>query len=393
MQSIILFGVSILFGILFIYPYVIYPFFLRLMTPKAQQQRLKMDWNEFPPTDIVLCAYNEEACIASKIENCLSIAQKYGNISIHVYSDGSSDGTPLILKSYADRIDAVISTERSGKSVGMQKLLARCNGDFTVFTDANVMLDEDRFGNFLNYFSDPKTGCVSGNLQYTNKDEGDVASVGAGYWSFEEKLKLLESRTGSTVGADGSLFAIRTKLFSPPPTDIIDDMFTSLSILCDGFRVVQADDWTAYERAATSSGEEMGRKIRIACRCFNCHRLLWPRLAKLGNLDLFKYISHKLVRWLGGFWFLGGLLTWSLFCFFTGMNWLAYASWVALIFLLVAGSFDVPVLRQLREMLISVLAASMGVVQSLRGKRYQTWKIASSTRSPSENDQPPESGS
>lgn len=381
MQSIILFGISVIFGILFIYPYVIYPFVMRLVTPKVPVERPRMNWSAFPPTDIVMCAYNEEACIGPKLDNCLSIARKYGNIQIHVYSDGSSDKTPQILQSYGDAIDAVISTERSGKSVGMQRLLARCKGEFTVFTDANVMLDEELFGNFLNYFGDAKIGCVSGNLQYINRDEGDVASVGAGYWSFEERLKLLESRTGSTVGADGSLFAIRTKLFRPPPPDIIDDMFTSLSILCDGYRVVQADDWTAYERAATSSGEEMGRKIRIACRCFNCHRLLWPRLSKLSRLDLFKYSSHKLIRWLGGFWFVGGLVSWSLFCFSAGLDWLAYASWLSLIVLLVAGRMPVPVLPQLREMLMSILAASAGVIQSLRGKRYQTWKIASTTRS------------
>src|SRR3546814_19638947 len=96
--------------------------------------------------------------------------------------------------------------------------------------------------------------------------------------SSDLRIKALESRSGSTMGADGSIFAVRRRLYSPVPPDIIDDMFVSLSILCDGYHVVRDSAVVAYESATTHSGDEFRRKVRIACQAFTCHRLLRPRL-------------------------------------------------------------------------------------------------------------------
>ena len=78
--------------------------------------------------------------------------------------------------------------------------------------------------------------------------------------------------------------AIRRALHKAPPDHIIDDMFVSLSILCDGYRVVRDEAMVAYERVATDSGDEFRRKVRIACQAYNCHRLLRPRLRRLPRL-------------------------------------------------------------------------------------------------------------
>src|SRR5258708_32606825 len=103
--------------------------------------------------------------------------------------------------------------------------------------------------------------------------------------------------SGSMMGADGSVFAIRRSLHKPPPEHIIDDMYVSLMILCSGYRVIQASDALAYEESVVSAREEFRRKIRIACQAFNVHRLIWPQLRKLDGITLYKYVSHKLIRW------------------------------------------------------------------------------------------------
>jgi len=162
-----------------------------------------------------------------------------------------------------------------------------------LFTDANVRVDGDAIAAARRAFADPSVGCVCGHLVYVNPNESATASAGARYWSFDEWLKRLESDTGSCVGADGSLFAIRRELFTPVPADIIDDFFTSLSIWCSGWRVVISPELIAYERSASGSREEFRRKVRIACRAFNCHRLLWAQVVRLPAWDLYKYLSHS----------------------------------------------------------------------------------------------------
>lgn len=383
MVAVFLATFSLVCGILVIYPYSIYPMGVLLLGRLCGALGRTVDPAEASAPlhiDIVLCAYNEESCITDKIENCLALMTRYAIISVHVYSDGSNDRTEEILRQYDNRIDVVISRSRNGKSTGINCLLDRCKGDIVVFTDANVKLDIDSFANIAIHFRDPEIGCIVGKLQYVNHEEGEVASVGARYWDFEQELKLIESISGSAVGADGSLFAIRRSLFRKIPADIIDDTFTSLSILCDGWRVIQVRDVVAYERSATQSSEEFNRKIRIACRNFNCHRLLWPRLRQLPVLTKFKYLSHKFLRWFGGLWFVLGISSGTAFLMAIDKPFAALAVVTGLIVIFFSHRLGLPKIGMVREILLSLIGASLGVYFSMRGTRFQTWTIAASTR-------------
>jgi cellulose synthase/poly-beta-1,6-N-acetylglucosamine synthase-like glycosyltransferase len=374
-------------GFLVLYPYIFYPLTLRLIREdgtKARRVHSPPIGKRSTTYDIVLCAYNEERCIRQKIENCLAIVGRLGNVQIHAYSDGSTDRTNEILVGYADKIDVVISPVRHGKSTGMNRLLERCKADLVVFTDANTILDVESFDNIQGHFRDAAVGCIAGHLIYDNEVESNVALMGRNYWIFEENLKLLESQSGSCVGADGSLFVIRRELFKPLPAHIIDDMYTSLSILCDGWRVIQVTDVIAKERSATVSGEEFARKVRIACRCFNCHRVLRSRLRQLPPTMLYKYISHKVLRWFGGVFVISGAVAGATLLLLLGQSSIAVVGVVSLVAVLLGHRGKVKLLGQARESLLAMLAASLGILQSWRGLRYQVWTIAASTRRPSD---------
>src|SRR3546814_10328028 len=87
----------------------------------------------------------------------------------------------------------------------MHTLVQAAEGDIVVFTDANVMVDPAALAALRRSFADPTVGCVCGQLVYTNPEEGATAAVGSFYWRLEERIKALESRSGSTMGADGSI--------------------------------------------------------------------------------------------------------------------------------------------------------------------------------------------
>jgi putative transposase len=86
------------------------------------------------------------------------------------------------------------------------------------------------------------------------------------------------------MGADGSLFAIRRSLHRPPPDDMFDDVYVSMMVLCQGYRLVQAADVNAFEESVPEAREEFQRKIRIGCQAFNARaRLrLYPARPKVG---------------------------------------------------------------------------------------------------------------
>lgn len=330
---------------------------------------------------VCVCAYNEERVIEATVLNLLNIRQRLGRLEILVYVDAATDRTAALLQPYADRITLCVSQERQGKTHGMNTLVAMSHASIIVFIDANVVLDQEALVNLSCYFANPNVGCVCGHLIYVNPDESVTASTGSLYWRLEEWIKQLETDTGSAMGADGSLFAIRRSLHRSVPEHILDDMFLSLSILCDGSRVVRAPDVRAYEMSVTSAAEEFNRKIRIGCIAFNVHRLLWPRLRKMPKLSIYKYTSHKVLRWFTIYSLALTVLLFEIGLVMSHQGRLALGSaMLAGVLLLVGRNFKVTPLAEVWDILCAFMATGIGVWLSLRGERFQTWTPATTNR-------------
>lgn len=381
-MSILLLVLCGLCALAVVYPYVIYPAILaRLPERPLRPVAAAVDGRKAPRVSLAFCAYNEAAVLPAKIENLRRLREAEPTLEVLAYSDGSSDATVDLLRAEESWLRLFASEERHGKSHGMNTLVQAATGDIVVFTDANVMVDPGALAALRRAFADPAVGCVCGHLVYTNAEEGATAAVGSLYWRLEERVKALESRSGSTMGADGSIFAVRRRLYRPVPPDIIDDMFVSLSILCDGYRVVRDPAVLAYERAATDSGDEFRRKVRIACQAFNCHRLLRPRLRRLPPLDRFKYLSHKVLRWFGIYFLAVGAAAALLWLLLQGLVLVALAAVAGAALVYTAGRAGVPrPLAKVVEILRAMAATGIGLVRSRRGERFQVWELPASSR-------------
>ena len=373
-------GLLLIFAL---HPFTTYPISLRLLSwrrHRAMQQGRRPE-----SVALCVCAYNEAAVIEAKIQNMLAQRVLTPGLELLVHIDASDDGTALIAHRYGDQVRVVESARRLGKTHGMNTLLAMTSADIVVFTDANVEFAADAVAELIVPFADPEVGCVCGQLRYRLADVSGTAAAGSLYWRFEEWIKQLESDTGSVMGADGSIFAIRRSMHTPPPADLIDDMYVSLSVLLAGSRIVRAPAAIAYEPAVSRSAEEFRRKIRIACQAFNVHRALWPRLRTMSALDLYKYVSHKLLRWitilplgvatllLG----LGAVLAIDRPGDSIGLAAAAVvvAAVTSAVLLASSGPF-----ATIREILLAFVATFIGVLRSLSGQRFQTWEPPSSAR-------------
>ena len=374
--------IAIIALLLAMHPFVTYP--LSLLALKALRRRSVVAANPVQPLSfaICMCAYNEAAVIEAKVLNLLQLRVREPGLQIHIYVDAASDRTAEILRPYESQLHLHVSPERHGKTYGMNLLSRQADADILVFTDANVMLDMDCLDDLRRHFADATVGCICGNLNYTNSSASVTASTGSLYWRFEEAVKRLEADTGSTIGADGSIFAVRRELRRVPPDHIIDDMYVSLMVLVEGHRVLQARDVRAYEESVTHSGEEFGRKVRIACQAFNVHRLIWPRLRRLDWLTRYKYVSHKLLRWVSIYFLAIAALA------FVAALLAAGHAVLALLFIAAAAlgvllglRWDIKPFAQAVDLLTALAGSGLGVWRSIRGERFQTWTPANSIRS------------
>ena len=360
-----------------------YPLSLLLLRAFASKRQRNPHSSESDvPCAICVCAYNEERVIEAKIRNLLELRARHPQLEILIYVDASTDRTAELLRPYSTAFQVHFSTERHGKTHGMNLLASQAKAPVLIFTDANVTMDLSAVADLQRYFRDPQVGCVCGSLVYTNHGASVTASSGSLYWRFEEGLKRLETEVGSMMGADGSVFAVRRALRFPPPDHIIDDMFVSLMVLVQGYRVIQASgDARAFEESVPSGHEEFKRKIRIACQAFNVHRLIWPQLRQLDALTVYKYVSHKLMRWFTIYFLALAALAFDAVLLLAGHVELAaiLPAAVALIVLLGWMGAAKP-LVQLLDILSAFVGTGWGVWRSLRGDLYQTWTPAASIR-------------
>ncbi|MCF6237125.1 MAG: glycosyltransferase [Gammaproteobacteria bacterium] len=313
-----------------------------------------------------------------KIENIRQLKEQLPSLEVYAYSDASTDATNDLLLNAADILHPVISAERLGKVSGMHKLISMIDSDIIIFTDANVILEPKSLPVLINYFTDPDIGCVSGRLMYKEM-HSSTAKVGGVYWKLEEFIKSLETKTGSTMGCDGAIFARRRKGYPEIPPNLVDDMAVSMATIFDNKRCISAPEVIAYENAVTCSAEEFNRKKRIACGSYSTYLFQKSALKNMSITNRFKFISHKLLRWWGALFIIGAIFSFLMWGFSIGSGWLLLITVISVITVFtLAGRAGVPGISQIYEIVIAIFATGLGVIEALTGKEYKTWDTANS---------------
>lgn len=253
---------------------------------------------------ILVPAYNEENVIRTKLENLLIQDYPPEKVAIKILSDGSTDGTDDIVRSFSDpRIVLESFQERQGKTTRINKAVATASSELIVISDADVILEPTSLGKLLEPFNDSSVGVATGHR--INISER-AASKGMGarlYWKYETLLKSLESRAGRVMGMDGVFYAFRRRLYKPFNPRHQDDLLMALIALNAGMKALWVAEAICYERPATSLMDELLRRSRTVAR--SLHSFLYVGFDLIHPLELpyefFGFFSHKVMRWLTPF--------------------------------------------------------------------------------------------
>lgn len=275
-----------------------YPFFLFALQPFL---RKKIQKNIiYPKISLVVSCYNEEKVIEEKIKNILLLDYPKEKLEV-VFASESNDKTNFIIKKYNEENFKLFAYEgRRGKQSTLWRTIPHCSGEIIVFSDANAFYKGDALKNIVKNFFDERVGAVSGLLQY--KKISTSSSVNEGiYWKYEFFLKNLESKIGSLLGANGSIFAIRKSLYRPLSEWRGDDYELPVIVAEDGFLSILEKDAVSFEAPYETQKEINKRKLVIVSWHFKSSLLLLKRaLLKRAFLQFFQIISHKVLRWLVG---------------------------------------------------------------------------------------------
>lgn len=278
------------------YTYVGYPLLIAMMARRRGPRHSKARIS--PRVSILVIARNESQRICERIENLLALDYDRDKLEIVIASDGSSDQTATLAKSYSHAGVKVIEFEHNrGKPAVLDDVVPHLSGSIVVLMDSRQHIARQALHALVDNFADPQVGAVSGDLLLSRDASGEGLEGVGFYWRYEKAIRASESCVDSTVGATGALYAIRRELFEPIPKDtLLDDVLIPMQIVRRGYKVLFEPAALASESLAANASMEYRRKIRTIAGNFQmfCRQrwLLNPRVNRLW----FQTVSHKLLR-------------------------------------------------------------------------------------------------
>jgi len=141
-----------------------------------------------PAVTAVMVVRNEEAVIARKLENLLTLDYPHAKLDLVVVSDGSSDRTPAILADCASdsrvrtRLRTLIKPVSEGKAAGLNEAIKLATGEVLLFTDARQQIESSALRLLIENFADPDVGAASGELMLGDPTSGETGKGMGLYW-------------------------------------------------------------------------------------------------------------------------------------------------------------------------------------------------------------------
>lgn len=279
------------------YTYLGYPVILALLVKMREKSTsvLKPPRAEWPTVTLLIAAYNEEQCLSAKLENSLALQYPLDKLEIWVVTDGSTDGSPELVKQF-EKIKLFHLPQRRGKLHAIQRVMPEVETEWVVFSDANAMLSSDSLQRLMSAGYEQNVGVVAGEKRVysgSNAEGGETL-----YWRYESWIKEWEGLFYSVTGTAGELYAVSTALFTPVAEDSIsDDLEIGWAVTEQGYRIAYALGASSFEQEITDVGLAFKRRVRVATGSVqSAWRLMGKKKRNWTPAFWWEVISHRWLR-------------------------------------------------------------------------------------------------
>ncbi len=274
------------------YALIGYPLLLNWVAKRADNPVRKDD--KLRTVSFVIAVYNGEKFLERKLRTIF--AQDYPRelMEILVVSDGSTDRTDEIARSFADQGVKFLRVPHGGKAAALNAGVPLVRGEILVLNDVRQTLDRDCLRNVIACFGDPKVGAVSPQTIIVQGETHEEISTSL-YWRYEHWIRLRLTRIDSTFGTSGAFTAMRRALWVPlPPGTLLDDVFVPLKAFFRGYRILYEPTATMYD-LPTVLQSEFRRKVRLQAGLYQMLKIM-PELLSRRNRMRVHFLSAKYGR-------------------------------------------------------------------------------------------------
>lgn len=358
----------------------------RAPTPEAAPSA----WREGtfkPKVAIVVAAHNEEHAIAATLDSLLAQDYPADRRSIVVFSDGSTDKTESVVRSYENRGVELVTFARLGKTECQNRVVESLGADVEVvaFADGNVRWEPQSLAALVAPLRD-NVAATTGKLMLERKQLFDPTVEEREHEGlfrrFDEAVKAGEDALGSTIGVNGPIYAVRRREYIRLRADLVSDLVLPVLLVARGKRVAYVPAAIAREPASPDVWTELRRKRRLVTQGLIALPLLlragW-RSRTPGLLSML--VLHKVLRWFGL-----ELLILSFAAQILLLPRAFYGVTVTIGLLALAGALvaiaraatnrSAGPLMPLGYFLLTTFGGLLGKFDLLRGERAATWRTA-----------------
>jgi len=211
-----------------------------------------------------------------------------------VVSDGSTDRTDEIARSFANQGVRFLRVAHGGKAAALNAAVPLAAGEILALNDVRQTLDRDCLRNIIACFGDPKVGAVSPQTIIVQGETHEETTTSL-YWRYEHWIRLRLTRIDSTFGYSGAFAAIRRSLWTPlPPGTLLDDVYEPLVAFFKGHRILMEPSATMYDYP-TVLNSEFRRKVRLQAGLYQMLKIM-PELLSARNRMRLHFLSAKYGR-------------------------------------------------------------------------------------------------
>ncbi len=330
-----------------------------------------------PFVTVLITAYNEEKDIRRKLENTLEIDYPREKFEILVASDGSTDKTDEIVKTFAEKGVKLFRQEgRKGKTYTQNEAVKRANGEIILFSDATTFYQKDVLREILPNFADENIGCAAGKLVYVDKTDSNIGAGAKGYWNYETFLKESESKACSIIGASGCLYAVRKSAYQPMYAEACSDFLICTVVFRQNLRSVFEPRAVCFENTNRQANKEMKMRVRIISQTFTD---LWRNRDMLNPFKSGFYavqlISHKLFRYAVPIFLFFLLISSAIAAFYSNIFAAIFALQIAFYLIAFLGWItNLKILAIPHYFVLTNLASVIAFYKFLRGETYARWE-------------------
>ncbi len=332
-----------------------------------------------PTVTVVMAAHAGAAHIQARLTNLAALDYPDERIEFIVACDGCTDDTAALCRQFADpRVRVLEFAERRGKAACLNDAVAVASGEILLMLDVRQRLAPSALRELVANLADASVGAVSGELLFEDADTGFARGVDA-YWRYEKLIRHAESRSGSTVGVTGALYAVRRALFRRLPAGtVLDDVLVPMRVAAAGKRVVFEPLAQAWDRPSQQPAQERRRKVRTLAGNYQLLQLAPWLLSPWHNPLWYRFVSHKLLRLLAPWLLLTLTLAAVVLAPHSGVYALALALVLAALALVVLGHL-LPSSAALLPVRLATafyylnLFAAQALVAFVRNRRLHLW--------------------